>query len=157
MSFWPLISETIVGSSSKADLIKKLKIATLEPDEIKPDGEEGLKILFNGTVQSEYFRISLLLKRPNNFVPLIRGHIESTNTGSILFLRFSLFPSTRTLLIFWSVLCFLFTLFFAIPYQAYLYAAITFGLGVVNYVISVENFRTQVRKSRRALIKALED
>ncbi|MCC5929294.1 MAG: hypothetical protein JJU28_08630 [Cyclobacteriaceae bacterium] len=156
MSWIPYLTETRVSLYDRAKLIQRLKNISLSPEETLENPEDRNKIFFNGYVRESSFRLSLALRRPNNYIPLVCGDVENTSSGSIIFITYKLFPGTVRLLTFWSAISFLFTLFFAIPYQAYWYAAISFSLGLVNYIISLENFKAQVRKTQRALQKALE-
>lgn len=156
MSWVPYLTETRVSQYGREELMHRLKNISLAPDETLENPEDRNKIFFNGIVRESSFRLSLSLRRPNNYIPLACGEVENTSSGSIIFITYKLFPGTIRLLAFWTAISFLFALFFAIPYQAYWYAAISFSLGLVNYIISLENFKAQVRKTQRALQKALE-
>lgn len=111
---------------------------------------------FNGWVKNDRFKISQKVKRPDNYIPLVTGKIESTSKGSILFLKYRLIYSTRMFLIFWSVLLILLTLFFGIQYKAYLYSTIALSLGIVNYLIVYFNFKKKVKISHELLLKVLQ-
>ena len=125
---------------------------------IKPlhhDGQAGLKeaFLFNGTWNRERFSISLILKISNNFIPIITGNIVNSDEGILVKLTYELFPATKRILMFWTILTLLITLFFVGVHQQWLYGAISFGFCIVNYVLSRENFKIQVRKSERMIEK----
>ena len=85
----------------------------------------------------------------------MNGEFLDADVGVLIKITYELFPATKRLLLFWTVLTFLISLFFVGIYQAWLYGAISFGICLVNYIISREHFFTQVRKSRRALDKML--
>lgn len=110
---------------------------------------------FIGWLEGENFQISRKLSRPDNFSPLLKGIIDSTSKGSIIFMNYRLMFSTRMFLIFWSVILLLLSLFFILKYNAYLYGAIAFGVGVFNYVIVYFNFKKQIRISREQFINMM--
>lgn len=113
------------------------------------------KFWFHGEIEEDAFRLALILKRPNNFIPVIHGIVSSEPGQCNLVLKYELFPATKRLLLFWSLISIAATLFFAIPYHEYFYAAISLSFGIVNYVIAFENFKMQCKKSRRALERIL--
>ena len=78
-----------------------------------------------------------------------------SEAGTLIKLGYQLFPATKRLLMFWTILTLLITLFFIGIYQAWLYGAISFGFCLVNYILSVENFKAQLKKSKRMLDKML--
>jgi hypothetical protein len=152
ISFFPVKQETRLVTIPEHQLYKNLEkfIKPVKPDEsVKLRGE----YLFNGTWNKEKFTISLMLKISNNFVPIISGDMLSSEEGALVKLTYELFPATKKLLMFWTVITLLITLFFIGIYQAWLYGAISFGFCVVNYVLSRENFKIQTRKSRRMIEK----
>lgn len=151
--FYPTRTETISSPGSRSEVRRRLTEAITPP--INEYGEEGKK-WFNGACAEDAFEISLFLKRPNNYVPVISGLMEPDDDGgTIILVKYNMFPASKNLLLFWTVLTLLITLFFSIPYSSYSYAAISFSACFVNYLITYENFKIQVRKSRRALEKVL--
>ena len=147
--FFPVKSETFASPHSSSEVEQRMVDDINHQDETK-------KKWFKGEITDRCFNISLILKRPNNFTPIISGMIENESNGkSLVIVKYELFPSTKRFLFFWTILTLLLTLFFAIPYQAFLYGAITLSAGLVNYIITRENFNIQVRKSRRALLKVV--
>lgn len=116
----------------------------------------GLKdFLFNGIWNDKGFSISLKLKISNNFIPIIHGDYLESDAGILIRLTYEMFPATKKLLAFWTVLTILITLFFIGLYQAWMYGAISFGFCIVNYILSRENFKIQLGKSKRMLDKML--
>jgi hypothetical protein len=156
-SLFPFSQETIVSSYDAEEVYRRLWSVT-EPtgdDEWEPDvDKEALR--FNGRVENDKFRLSLKVKRANNFLPLMRGRIEATSLGSIVFIHYRLFLWTLSFLIFWSVLTSLFALYFLVYEKIYINAAFSLLLGLANYVIALLNFRKQVRVSSKALREVLE-
>jgi len=153
--FFPKKTETLITSLGKSKVIEILT-AELKTD-IPVESEEIKKKWFKGFIQNDAFEISLILKRPNNFTPVIEGLVEADEDGKTMVLvKYQLFPSSKRFLLFWTILTLLITVFFIVPYQAYWYGAISFAACFVNYVITKENFNIQVRKSRRALARLLQ-
>lgn len=153
---FPFSQETIVSSYDAEEVYRRLWSVT-EPtgdEEWEPDVEEEA-LLFNGRVEKDKFRLSRKVKKANNFLPLIRGRVEATSLGSIVFIRYRLFLWTLSFLIFWSVLTTLFALYFLVYEKIYINAAISLLVGLANYVIAVLNFRKQVRISSHALREVL--
>jgi hypothetical protein len=152
MPFFPVERETRLVTLTESQFYSNLgKFVKPVDQKIPPDGQTYY--LFNGRWDKEQFSISLILKISNNFVPIINGEIVSSQEGLLVRLTYSFFPATKKLLIFWTVLTLLFTVFFIGLYQAWLYGAISFGICFVNYILSRENFKIQVRKSRRMIEK----
>jgi hypothetical protein len=127
----------------------------IKPVEKGSHGNASREYLFNGVWNEEEFSISLKLKMSNNFIPIIYGKYMDSEAGTLIKLRYQLFPATKRLLMFWTILTLLITLFFVGIYHAWLYGAISFGFCLVNYILSVENFKAQLKKSKRMLDKML--
>jgi hypothetical protein len=155
MPLLPFKEETIILPYPAREARRRLQRLT------RPVGEglaytttEERQFLFNGLLKGERFRISRKLVRPENFLPLLVGHIEATSVGCLVFVRYRLFFATAMYLVFWSVVCVLMGLFFLIHQEAWGYAAIAFGLGFIQYLIAIKNFSLQVKRSRTALDQA---
>ena len=153
ISFFPSKEETRLIDINKHQLQSKLKkhIKLVDKDYDDDTGD----YLFNGIWNDDEFSISLILKISNNFIPIIHGQYMHSESGTLIKLNFNLFPGTKRLLMFWTILTLLITLFFIGFYQAWLYGAISFGFCLVNYILSVENFKAQLKKSKRMLDKML--
>ena len=152
ISFYPGEEETRLIKISREQLYQRFE-KHIKP--IKHAGEDPGDYLFNGIWSEEAFSISLKLKIANNFVPLINGAIVSSDESVLIRLKYEFFPATKKLLLFWTVLTLLITAFFIGFHQAWLYGAISFGFCLVNYILSRENFKIQLRKSKRMLEKLL--
>jgi hypothetical protein len=124
------------------------------------DIREGEKIeglyKFNGYVKFRHFKISKKVKHPHNFLPLIKGTIESTSTGCILFVQYHLFFGTLFTMILWSVLTLFTGVYFLFHLSETTIGSIAFGLFFLNYIVSVANFNIQVNDSRRLLEETLD-
>ena len=156
MHLLPFYQQTIVLPYEASETLWRLQRA-IRPLEkgVEYAEENEIEFLFNGWLKEDSFRISRRVEHPENFLPLMSGRIEGTSVGSILFVRYSMFSSVIMFLIFWSVISLLLSLFFLLVHQETLYAAISLGVGIINYVIATKNFFMQVRSSQKALNKAL--
>ncbi len=160
MYYLPFSTETMVLPFGMNEVRNRLKAATLsvnkaddvEEQKINPDHT----ILFNGRIVDNKFTVSLKIKHPQNFLPLVKGNIEPTTFGSIVFLKYKLFFSTNLFLIFWSILSFLLTLFFLIAYHKHLYAFLCLLFGISNYLITMANFNKQVKKTHDVFHRLFE-
>lgn len=153
-SFYPFDKETKLVALSQGQLVEHLNkyIKPLKGD--LPE-RESKDFLFNGIWNENEFSISLKLKISNNFIPIIKGDFLNSDEGTLIRLTYNLFPATKKLLLFWTIGTLLITVFFIGLYQAWIYGAISFGFCVVNYILCRENFKIQVRKSKKMLDKML--
>jgi len=152
ITFVPYRQETIVSSHHAEDLARRLGSVTRakRTEDWMPAAAEDA-MLFNGQVKNRRFTISRKVRRANNFLPLMRGRIEPTSIGSIVFVRYQLFLWTLSFLIFWLVVTCLMAVYFFFYEKIYSYAAISLLLGLTNYAIALLNFNKQVRISSQSL------
>lgn len=151
-SFYPKKEETRLVTLPERQFLSNLS-KFIRPIDRQDDEGTTAGHLFNGIWSRENFSISLVLRISNNFIPIIRGQMVSSEEGILVHLQYDMFPATKKLLLFWTVLTFLLTVFFIGIYQAWLYGAISFGFCIVNYILVRENFKIQVRKSQRMVEK----
>ncbi len=156
MYLFPVAYETLVLPYDEREVFRKLWKVTKpsRPEEPVPDVPEH-HFLFNGWVRQDRFRLSRVIVRPNNFLPVLDGKLEGTSKGTLVFLRYHLFFATVVFLVFWSVVTVLVALYFYHFEQIYLYAAISLLSGIANYVIAVLNFKKQVAISSRMFKEAV--
>lgn len=152
--FFPLEEETRLLDLDESQLQAKFKKHIKLVDR-KSEDEDSDDFLFNGIWNDEEFSVSIKVRVSNNFIPIIHGKYMPADDGILLKLSYRLFPATKRLLAFWTILTILITLFFIGIHQAWLYGAISFGFCLVNYVLSIENFKSQLRKSKRRLEQML--
>ena len=57
-----------------------------------------------GRISEDHFQVTLRARRPNGFVPVATGKIERTSNGCLIFLNYTLMPSTRFYLLFCSLI-----------------------------------------------------
>ena len=154
ISFYPSEKETRLVVFTQEQLNENLQ-KFIKPLKGEVQKKESKDFLFNGVWNKDGFSISLKLKITNNFIPIINGTFLTSEGGVLIRLIYELFPATKKLLMFWTILTLLITAFFIGLHQAWLYGAISFGLCLVNFILSKENFKLQVRRSKRMLDKML--
>ena len=107
-----------------------------------PPGSE--KKSFSGWIEGNTFELIRHLHRPDNYSPIIKGMIDASSKGIIIFLSYKLMFSTRLFLTLWTVILIFFTFFFYIKYDAHLYGAVSLLMAIINYLVVYLNFRKQV-------------
>lgn len=149
MLLFPFQEKTLVSSFTKKEVLSKIARRTkLIKGERVPTSP-----LFNGYFKDGKFRLSLLVRSSQNHLPLVKGEIEDTSRGSIVFLRLTLFPAAKLYLIFFSVLALVIGLIFLLLSHDPYIGVGAFGVGVLNYLILTINFRRRAKET----IAALED
>jgi len=113
-------------------------------------------ILFSGWVKEDRFRISLKINRPNNYIPLAKGKIESTSSGCIIFIDYQLFPTTKLFVTFWLLLTCLFAIAIGFQYSSYWYFLGGLAIAISIYLITRSNFQIQLKITRQALLRVLD-
>lgn len=156
MQLWPTERETIVSSLSAQEVAKRLQRVTQSSSRseslLTPYQSD---YTFNGTVETDSFRLSRKIIRPNNFLPFISGTIEATSQGCLIFVRYRLFAATTIFLIFWSVVTIGFAWYLTTYERLYHYALLSLAVGIANYAVAVLNFKKQLVISRRLLRETL--
>jgi hypothetical protein len=99
-------------------------------------------------LEEDSFSISLVIDKGDSFLPLIKGKFETTPKGCILFLKYSLFPSSVFFLAFWTIVTLLLTLFFGLVAKNLWYALISFFLGFGNYFFAWVYFKRKIKVSQ---------
>jgi hypothetical protein len=148
LNLLPFHSETIVSALSKEEVLGHLIRVTKEVNFLDARTQQDSKILFNGMIGQEGFRISKSIKKGDSFLPLITGEVEATPRGSIIFLRYRLFPGTVFFLAFWSIVLLAFTAFYFGVLRSVEKGSICLGLALINYAMGVFFFHRQVKVSR---------
>ena len=156
MRGWPTAQETLVSSLSAAEVTRRLRAATLASASRSAVPPTASTVIFNGQVTKNSFRLSQKIARPNNFLPFISGVIEPTSQGCLLFVQYRLFTMTAAFLVFWWVITLGFAFYLAHYEQLYHYAALSAGVGIVNYAVALLNFNKQVVISRRLLREVVD-
>jgi hypothetical protein len=157
MNLRPYYSETIVLAFTTDEVEFLFRDATEASREPKVEEKKSKREkLFNGIVKNQHLSISRKIDSPENFLPIIKGSIEATTQGSILFLEYRLFFSTLLFLSFWTFICLvsgsiLFFLGENNPIGLYL---LLFGLA--QYILCMFFFYRQVEKSRDVIYQLLQ-
>ena len=148
MNFLPFHSETLVSALSREEVLGHLIRVTKEVNFLDTRTQQDPKIRFNGMIGQEGFRISKAIKKGDSFLPLITGEVESTPRGSIIFIRYRLFPMTAFFMGFWSIVLICFTgFYFGVEGNA-VNGSICLGLALLNYILGIFFFHRQVKASR---------
>lgn len=148
MNFLPFHSETLVSALSKKEVLGHLIRVTREVNFLDARTQQDSKIQFNGMIGQEGFRISRAIKRGDSFLPQICGEVESTPRGSIIFLKYKMFPATVFFLAFWSIVLLAFSVFYFSALRNIGYGSICLGLAALNYGLGIFFFQRQVKLSR---------
>lgn len=148
MNLLPFHSETLVSALSKEEVLGHLIRVTREVNFLDARTQQDSKIRFNGMIGQEGFRISRAIKKGDSFLPLITGEVESTPRGSIIFIRYRLFPTTVFFLGFWSIILLAFTGFYFAVLRNIEYGSICLALALLNYALGIFFFQRQVKASR---------
>lgn len=156
MPFFPHQSEVLVSPQSKIEVMNNLGKVTKNMNFLAYDALKENTHLFNGTILENSFSLSLVIDRADSFLPLIKGKIEDTPMGSILFLSYSLFPSSAFFLGFWTVISLLLCLFFGLITGNYIYAVICFGFALLNYGFAWAHFKRKIKISQQVFHQILE-
>jgi hypothetical protein len=148
MNPFPNHSEVLVSALSKKEVEGRLESVTHDVNFLDYEQRMQKGFKFNGQVGTDNFRLSLAIDKPDSFLPLILGRIESTPKGSILFLQYRLFPSSSFFLGFWTLVTLTLTLFFGFVSQKPLYATFCFLACVGNYYFAWNYFRRKINVSK---------
>jgi hypothetical protein len=146
MNWLPFGRETLVSALSKEEVLDRLAAVTRGT---RTEGLPEIRSLFNGRVEEDGFRLSRVIEKGDNFLPLLQGKVEDTPRGSIIFARYQLFSTTRFFLWFWTGVLFGFSLFFFLGAQQFLQGAVCLSLMGVNYALAVFFFHRQLVPSRK--------
>ncbi len=150
MHYLPRYSEVLVSSLSLEEVIMRLESVTQKVDYLTYRGDQPEhQPLFNGKVEKDSFRLSLVINKADSFLPLIKGKVEPTPSGCIIFLDFTLFSGSVFFLIFWSVVTLVMGLFFFMAAGEPWFALITFGVGIGNVLFAWIHFKRKVKQSQK--------
>ncbi len=111
------------------------------PAGLRPDR----RYWFRGNIAQDAFVLAPAQELFHSYNPIINGKIETTSSGSILFLKYQLFKNTRFFLITWTVLTLFFTLLFSFGIPRMNLALISATLLIVNYLVAFASFQKQVK------------
>jgi len=153
VTFLPYHYETFVLTQPSLEAIQKIhKVTTTK---VLLQNQEGAQYRFSGWVQENRFRISLKISKPNNYIPLVVGKIETTSSGCLVFVSYKLFPVTKMFLIFWSLFITLVGILASYQYQSLLYAVGSLLILVIIHWVTWSNFKIQLKLTRQTLLEVL--
>lgn len=148
MNLVPFHTETFVSALSKKEVLGHLSKVTAEVNYLDKRTQGGSQLLFYGMVGQKGFRISKAIQKGDTFLPMLLGKVEETPRGSIIFLKYKLFPGAIFFLAFWSVILLAFSGYYFGVTAQYLYGSICLGLAIFNYLFALFLFQRQVKSSR---------
>ncbi|MCB0486974.1 MAG: hypothetical protein KDC99_00765 [Cyclobacteriaceae bacterium] len=149
----PYFQETVISTQSSEYIISKIDAVT--SSKLLLQNQNDPAHFFTGWVREGRFRISLKINRPNNYLPLVIGNIEPTSNGCIVFLSYTLFPTTKIFLIFWNLFVLIVCITASYQYKTFLYGALGVLLIVFIQWIAWSNFNLQLKRTRELLINIL--
>lgn len=156
ISVLPQSSRTLVTILTPDEVYQRLRDATTR-QLLMQNKVVTQRVAFVGAVLPDQFSISLKVSRPNSFLPLIKGRLEPTQSGCLIFMKAFLFPSTRTYLIFWLLFVLVAGAIVTRQYESFLVLAVPLILDLAILWISWANFKMQLRLTMRALDDVLDD
>jgi hypothetical protein len=151
IQLYPIENETLVFSESREEIFLRLVKAVNNPI---PD--QGIPKTLKGWVEEDRFELTISLRRQHLFMPLIRGRIEQTSKGSLVFLSYMLFPATRLLITFWSLITPLVSFFIAYKYGNYWLVSLFILFIVLVHWVARVNFRLHFNSTRNILHTILD-
>lgn len=149
MPFFPKHSEVLVSALKKEEVLERLDVVTRDPNFLDYESRNESGYQFNGTLGIESFTISLVITKADSFLPLIKGKLEDTPSGSILFLDYTLFPGSVFFLGFWSSVTILLFFFFGFMADKPGFALISLFVGIGNYVFAWKHFMRKIKVSQK--------
>lgn len=148
MDLLPLHTEILVSSLKCGEVVRRLDAVTRDVNFLDVEDYHSEK-KFNGKVNSDHFHLSLEVDSGDSFLPLIKGKIEPTKAGCIIFLEYKLFPGSIFFLYFWMIVTTLMGLFFLFVEQEWLFSMLSFGVGIGNLAFAWSHFNRKVIKSQK--------
>jgi hypothetical protein len=155
LHLFPYYSQTFVSSYSQEEILEKIREATKENIAFRESAYTGYE--FNGVVNDSSFHLSRIVQQPNSFLPFIKGRIESTKTGCIIFIACEMFRTTKVLLTIWTLLPLLIFIVNLFLVNGLFYALLALFFATFNYIVTVANFHRQRRISMDLLHKVIDN
>jgi uncharacterized protein with PQ loop repeat len=156
MNILPVRHSTLVVSYPAEVVLQKLRKSVRSADESLFKGADATDVhYFVGIVSGNKFIISRKFSQYQNFLPRVKGHVEATSIGSIIFVRFTIFYSAAVMLFLSSAIALLVAfifLYFQGNLPVFLFSV---GVFILNYVVTILNFNKQVEVSRKELERVL--
>lgn len=147
----PQKTKTLVLPLTAHEVLTRLDAATNPPDKA-PHKFTPLM----GHVDEDHFQLALRVRRPNGFVPIANGKIEKTSNGCLIFLTYSLMPSTRFYLLFCSLLILGSGAIAAFFYGNILLTLVAVGSVALIHTVAWANFKLHRKPLHNMLLEVLE-
>ena len=144
MNFVPYYFETLVLPFTSVEVLEIINLNIINGNA----SQENKDRTYMGSISKSKFRIYEKLNRPDNFLPVIRGRIESTSKGCIIFTSYNLLFSTALFLSFWTIVTLLLFILFLFEFNQTLYSAISLLACILNYLFTSNQFHRRAKKSR---------
>lgn len=138
----PSISETVVLSLSAEEVVARLHLGVEQQ-------------IFQGAISNTHFSLHVRVIRPTQFQPVVKGMLEATSRGSILFIEYHLLPSTRLYLIFCALALLVAAGFIAYFDRNLLLAGSALLLLVVLRWVAWSNLKLQAAAARKTFMAQL--
>jgi len=152
MKIEPSLETTFVSKHSKAQVLEIIAINTHRVD----SDIVSRKAVFNGQIGTDGFRISLIVRTPQNGLPLTIGTVENTSLGSLIFIKCQLFPAAKLYLKFSTLLCMAIGGIFLLLANSIKIALIALLIATVNYYVLSLNFQKKAQQTIETLKDVLE-
>ncbi len=160
MQWWPGKSEIVVSNLPGHEVFRRLHLAVKPADfqsfqnrSLGHDPEEVF--LFNGKVGETGFAISKVVQKPDNFLPLIKGKVEQSSTGSLVYITYSLFPSVKFFLGFWFILMLLFSMISYAQGEGLFTVFLPIIILIASFWVILSRFKSAYEKSRKELLRLI--
>ena len=155
MTLLPGFSEVLVSALSKRQVLDRIRSFTMVVDYSQYQVQHVGSNLFNGTIGADHFEISKILKKGDSFLPLIKGKVEATPNGCMIFLSFGFFPGASFFMVFWTVSSLLVAGLFA-SQQNWVNATVCLGVCLGNYSLAWFLFKRKVNEAKEILHQILD-
>ncbi|MBK6265467.1 hypothetical protein JKA74_10500 [Marivirga sp. S37H4] len=160
MQWWPAKSEILISHLPPREIFRRLNLA------VKPTNYQSFKnrslddtpeevYLFNGKVSNTGFAISQVVQKPDNFLPLIQGKVEGTSKGSLVYIKYRLFPSVKLFLGFWFILMLLFSMIAYAEGEDMLTVSFPIIMLIASFWVILSRFNSGYEKSRKELVRLI--
>ncbi len=160
MQWWPGKSEVVVSNLPRHEVFRRLHLA-VKPANFQSFQNRALEqesedvFLFNGKVSDTGFAISKMVQKPDNFLPLITGKVSHTSTGSLISIKYGLFPSVKFFLGFWFILMLLFSMISYAQGEDMFTIFLPIILLIASFGVILSRFKSAYEKSRKELLRLI--
>jgi hypothetical protein len=151
ITIFPQETETLVLSHDWDEISNRVASAL-----DKPFINDGIPKVIQGRVKDDTFQLSIRVRRQQFFMPLVRGLIEPTSKGCLVFLRYSLFPGMKVMLTFWTLFLPVISIPLVYQYKNYWIMGGFIIFAALMHVIAWANFRLHLQSTKAIVHQLLE-